>query len=200
MDTKKPRVPIGKKSSDVFNREDVYGCHNYHPLPVALTRGEGVFLWDVEGNQYYDFLSGYSSVNQGHRHPTIIEALKKQADILTLTSRAFFADKLGELEEYATKLLGFDKMLVMNSGCEACESAVKLARKWGYKIKGIKSNEAVIIFVAGNFWGRSIAAVSSSTDPDCFNNYGPFTPNFKIIPYDNLKALKVCPLRIRNDK
>ncbi|KAK7496298.1 hypothetical protein BaRGS_00012463 [Batillaria attramentaria] len=183
-------VKIGPASEAVFAREDKYGAHNYHPLPVALARGEGVFVWDVEGNRYYDFLSAYSACNQGHCHPKIVGALKKQADILTLSSRAFYNNVLGEYEEYITRLFGYDKVLPMNTGVEGGETACKLARKWGYKVKKIQENQARIIFVGGNFWGRTLAAISSSTDPDSFAEYGPYMPGFTIIPYDDTDALE----------
>lgn len=177
-------------SQQVFDREAKYGAHNYHPLPVALCRGEGVKLWDVEGKCYYDFLSAYSAVNQGHCHPKIIQALKEQADILTLTSRAFYSDALGEYEEFLSKLLGYDKVLPMNTGVEAGETACKLARKWGYTVKNIPDNQAKIIFAGGNFWGRTLAAVSSSTDPSSYEGFGPFMPGFSIIPYNDVAALE----------
>lgn len=177
-------------SQQVFDREAKYGAHNYHPLPVALCRGEGVRLWDMEGKCYYDFLSAYSAVNQGHCHPKILQALKEQADILTLTSRAFYSDALGEYEEFLSKLLRYDKVLPMNTGVEAGETACKLARKWGYTVKKIPSNQAKIIFAGGNFWGRTLAAVSSSTDPLSYENFGPFMPGFKIIPYNDTEALE----------
>lgn len=176
-------------SQDVFDREDKYGAHNYHPLPVALCRGEGVFMWDVEGRKYYDFLSAYSAVNQGHCHPKIVSALKKQADVLTLTSRAFYSDVLGEYEEIITKMFGYDKVLPMNTGVEGGETACKLARKWGYSKKKIPENQAKIVFVEGNFWGRTLSAISSSTDPTSYAGFGPFMPGFNIIPYNDLKAL-----------
>ncbi|KAL8562752.1 hypothetical protein ACOMHN_022627 [Nucella lapillus] len=183
-------VKIGPASKAIFDREDKYGAHNYHPLPVALAKGEGVFMWDVEGNRYYDFLSAYSACNQGHCHPKIVAALKKQADIFTLSSRAFHNNVLGQYEEYITRLFGYDKVLPMNTGVEGGETACKLARKWGYKVKKIPENQAKIIFVAGNFWGRTLAAISSSTDPDSFAGYGPFMPGFSIIPYDDVAALE----------
>lgn len=170
--------------------EDRHGAHNYHPLPVVLERGEGVFVWDVEGKKYYDFLSAYSAVNQGHSHPKIVEALVNQAQTLALTSRAFHNSKLGVYEEKITKLFGFDKVLPMNSGAEAVETAVKLARKWAYEVKGIKSNEAKIIVCENNFHGRTTTIVSFSNDPDAHNNYGPFTPGFIKIPYNDLAALE----------
>lgn len=170
--------------------EDRYGAHNYHPLPVVLSRGEGVFVWDVEGKRYFDFLSAYSAVNQGHCHPHILNALNHQAAKLTLTSRAFYNDVLGEYEKFATKLFGYDKILPMNTGVEGGETAVKLARKWGYNVKGIKENKAKIIFVENNFWGRTLAAVSTSSDPDCYRGFGPYVPGFDVIPYNDLDALK----------
>jgi len=170
--------------------EEMYGAHNYHPLPVVLERGEGVFLWDVDGKQYFDFLSAYSAVNQGHCHPKIIGALVQQAQQLTLTSRAFHNNILGEYEEFITQYFGYDKVLPMNTGVEGGETAIKLARKWGYTVKGIKENEAKIIFVEGNFWGRTIAAISSSSDPSSYQGFGPFVPGYKIIPYNDLIALE----------
>ncbi|XP_071827482.1 ornithine aminotransferase, mitochondrial-like [Apostichopus japonicus] len=177
----------------IYAREDKYGAHNYHPLPVALAKGKGVFLWDVEGKRYFDFLSAYSAVNQGHCHPKIVQALQDQAETLCLTSRAFYNDQLGEYEEYVTKLCGFDKLLPMNTGVEGGETACKLARKWGYNVKGVPKNQAKIIVAEGNFWGRTLAACSSSTDPDCYEGFGPFIPGFEIIPYSDLNALeKAC--------
>jgi len=177
-------------TQDYINREDKYGAHNYHPLPVVLERGEGPFVWDVEGKRYFDFLSAYSAVNQGHCHPAIIRALTEQASKLTLTSRAFYNSVLGEYEEYITKYFRYDKVLPMNSGAEADETALKLCRKWAYKKKGISQNNAKIIACEGNFHGRTISIVSMSTDPDARNDYGPFTPGFIIIPYNDLKALE----------
>ena len=177
-------------SQDYINREDKFGAHNYHPLPVVLERGEGVHVWDVEGKQYYDFLSAYSAVNQGHCHPRIIGAMAEQAKKLTLTSRAFYNSVLGEYEEYVTKYFGFDKVLPMNTGAEADETALKLARKWGYKVKGIPQNEAKIIVCNENFHGRTITIISMSTDPDAYSDYGPFTPGFVKIPYNDLEALE----------
>ncbi|VDP01474.1 unnamed protein product [Soboliphyme baturini] len=177
-------------SQEVFDREAKYGAHNYHALPVALTKGKGVYVWDVEGKKYYDFLSAYSAVNQGHCHPKIIEALKTQCDSMTLCSRAFYAEPLGEYEQFITKLFGYDKVLPMNTGVEACESAVKLARRWGYDVKKIPRYRAEVIFAADNFWGRTIAAVSASTDPESYGGFGPFVPGFKVIPYDDLESLK----------
>ncbi|PIK58584.1 putative ornithine aminotransferase, mitochondrial [Apostichopus japonicus] len=179
----------------IYAREDKYGAHNYHPLPVALAKGKGVFLWDVEGKRYFDFLSAYSAVNQGHCHPKIVQALQDQAETLCLTSRAFYNDQLGEYEEYVTKLCGFDKLLPMNTGVEGGETACKLARKWGYNVKGVPKNQAKIIVAEGNFWGRTLAACSSSTDPDCYEGFGPFIPGFEIIPYSDLNALEVSILK-----
>jgi ornithine--oxo-acid transaminase len=177
-------------TQDYIDREDKYGAHNYHPLPVVLERGEGPFVWDVEGKRYFDFLSAYSAVNQGHCHPKIVKALTDQAKILTLTSRAFYNSVLGEYEEYITKYFKYDKVLPMNSGAEADETALKLCRKWAYKKKGIKENNAKIIACEGNFHGRTISIISMSTDPDARNDYGPFTPGFIIIPYNDIKALE----------
>jgi ornithine--oxo-acid transaminase len=177
-------------TQDYINREDKYGAHNYHPLPVVLERGEGPFVWDVEGKRYFDFLSAYSAVNQGHCHPKIIKALTDQASKLTLTSRAFYNSVLGEYEEYITKYFKYDKVLPMNSGAEADETALKLCRKWAYLKKGVKENQAKIICCEGNFHGRTISIVSMSTDPDAKKDYGPFTPGFVIIPYNDLKALE----------
>jgi ornithine--oxo-acid transaminase len=178
------------KSSEAIELESKYGAHNYRPLPVVLSRGKGVYVWDVEGRKYYDFLSAYSAVNQGHCHPKIIEALKQQAERLTLTSRAFYNDVLGLYEQKITKLFGYDKVLPMNTGVEGGETAVKLARRWGYDKKGIPTNEAKIIFASGNFWGRTLAAISSSTDPSSTRGFGPFMPGYIIIPYNNLTALE----------
>jgi ornithine--oxo-acid transaminase len=177
-------------SKDLMAMEDQYGAHNYHPIPVVLSKGEGVFVWDVEGKKYYDFLSAYSAVNQGHCHPRIIKALTEQAQKLTLTSRAFYNDMLGRYEKYMHDYFGYDKILPVNTGVEACETAVKLCRKWGYEVKGIPSNEAKIIFVANNFWGRTLAAISSSTDPNTTRNFGPYMPGYEIIPYNDLDALQ----------
>ncbi len=176
-------------SQDYINREDKYGAHNYHPLPVVLEKGEGVHVWDVEGKKYFDFLSAYSAVNQGHCHPKIIKAMTDQAKILTLTSRAFYNNVLGEFEEYITKYFGYDKVLAMNSGVEADETAIKLARKWGYEKKGIPENEAKIIVAENNFHGRTITIISMSTDPDAYKGFGPYTPGFVTIPYNDLDAL-----------
>ncbi|KAK5649951.1 hypothetical protein RI129_000980 [Pyrocoelia pectoralis] len=179
-----------RSSKAVFDREAKFGAHNYEPIPVAITRGQGVYVWDVEGKKYFDFLSAYSAVNQGHCHPKIVAALKKQADILTLTSRAFYTDALGEFAEYITRMFGYDKVLPINSGVEAGETACKIARKWGYLKKKIPDNEAKIVFAEGNYWGRTLAAISSSTDPSCREHYGPFMPGFLVIPYNNLEALE----------
>jgi len=178
------------KPHDYIEREEKFGAHNYHPLPVVLDRGEGPFVWDVEGKRYYDFLSAYSAVNQGHCHPKIIGALTEQASKLTLTSRAFFNSVLGEYEEYVTKYFGYDKVLPMNTGAEGDETALKLCRKWAYLVKGIKENQAKIIVCDGNFHGRTITIVSMSTDPDARKDYGPFTPGFITIPYNDLAALE----------
>ncbi len=177
------------KSQEYISLENEYGAHNYHPLPVVLSKGEGVFVWDVDGNKYFDFLSAYSAVNQGHCHPKIIQALHDQSQRITLTSRAFHNDQLGPFEKYITELLGFDRVLPMNTGVEGGETAIKLARKWGYTVKGVPSNQAKIVFASGNFWGRTIAAISSSQDPDSYGDFGPFVPGFEIVPYNDLDAL-----------
>ena len=182
--------------SDIMNtkeyiqREDQYGAHNYHPLPVVLDRGEGVYVWDVEGKRYYDFLSAYSAVNQGHCHPEIVGAMAEQARKLTLTSRAFYNSVLGEFEQYVTSYFGYDKVLPMNSGAEGDETALKLCRKWAYEKKGIKENEAKIIVCEGNFHGRTITIISMSTDPDSYKGFGPYTPGFITIPYNDTDALE----------
>lgn len=182
---------VKEKNSQYFiNLEEKHGAHNYHPLPVVLERGEGVFVWDVEGKKYYDFLSAYSAVNQGHSHPKIVDALVNQANKLALTSRAFYNSNLGEYEKKITTLFGFDKVLPMNSGAEAVETAVKLARKWSYEVKGISENAAKIIVCENNFHGRTTTIVSFSNDPDANQNYGPFTPGFVKIPYNDLAALE----------
>ncbi len=178
------------KPHDYIEREEKYGAHNYHPLPVVLDKGEGPFVWDVEGKRYYDFLSAYSAVNQGHCHPKIINALTEQAAKLTLTSRAFFNSVLGEYEEFVTKYFGYDKVLPMNTGAEGDETALKLCRKWAYLVKGIKENQAKIIVCENNFHGRTITIVSMSTDPDARKDYGPFTPGFITIPYNDIPALE----------
>ena len=171
-------------------REEKFGAHNYHPLPVVLERGEGVYVWDVDGKRYYDFLSAYSAVNQGHCHPKIINALTEQSKILTLTSRAFYNNVLGEYEEYITNYFGYDKVLPMNTGAEGDETAIKLCRKWAYQKKGIGENEAMIIVCEGNFHGRTITVISMSSDPEARNEFGPYTPGFITIPYNNIDALE----------
>lgn len=181
---------VNKTSSYFIELEEKYGAHNYHPLPVVLEKGKGVFVWDVEGKKYYDFLSAYSAVNQGHSHPKIVDALVNQAQKLALTSRAFYNANLGEYEKKITELFGFDKVLPMNSGAEAVETAVKLARKWSYEVKGISENTAKIVVCENNFHGRTTTIVSFSNDPDANRNYGPFTPGFIKIPYNDLGALE----------
>src|SRR3972149_2569521 len=178
------------QSKDYIELEERYGAHNYHPIDVVIAKGKGVWVWDVEGKKYLDFLSAYSAVNQGHCHPKIIQAFVDQAHSLTLTSRAFYNDCLGEYEKYITTLLDYDKVLPMNTGVEGGETAVKLARKWAYTVKGIPQYEAKIIFAEGNFWGRTLAAISSSTDPDCKNGFGPYMPGYVLIPYNDIKALE----------
>ena len=177
-------------SKEAIKLENEFGAHNYHPLPVVLKKGVGVYLWDVEGNKYYDFLSAYSAVNQGHCHPKINKALHDQAKVLTLTSRAFHNDILGSYEEYITKLFGYDKVLPMNTGVEGGETANKIARKWGYLKKGINKDQARIVFASGNFWGRTLAAISTSDDPLSYEGFGPYMPGYDIIPYNNLEALE----------
>ena len=183
---------ISVNTSSAIDVENKYGAHNYHPLPVVLSKGEGINVWDVDGNKYFDFLSAYSAVNQGHCHPKIVSALIGQAEKLQLTSRAFYTDALGEYAEYITSLFGYDKVLPMNTGVEGGETALKLCRKWAYKVKGIEKNKAKILFAEGNFWGRTLAACSTSTDPDCFEDFGPFMPGFEIIPYNDLESLKTA--------
>ena len=177
-------------SKELIALEDKYGAHNYHPLPVVLSKGEGVYVWDVEGKRYFDFLSAYSAVNQGHCHPKIISALNEQAAQLTLTSRAFYNDVLGRYEKFVTDLFGYDKVLPMNTGVEGGETANKLARKWGYLKKGIEENKARILFAKGNFWGRTLAAISSSDDPVSYKGFGPYMPGYDLIPYNDLAALE----------
>ena len=177
-------------SKNIIELEYRYGAHNYHPLPVVLEKGSGIFLWDVEGKKYFDFLSAYSAVNQGHCHPKIISALVNQSQKLTLTSRAFHNNILGQYEKFITQFFGYDKVLPMNTGVEGGETAVKLARKWGYEVKKIPKDSAKIVFVEGNFWGRTLGAISSSTDPSSTNGFGPFMPGYEIIPYNDLEALK----------
>jgi ornithine--oxo-acid transaminase len=177
-------------SKDYMAKEDKFGAHNYHPLPVVLAKGSGIYVWDVEGKKYFDFLSAYSAVNQGHCHPKITKALTDQANTLALTSRAFYNNILGDWEEYMTRLFGYDKMLPMNSGAEADETALKLTRKWAYKVKGIPANEAKIIVCDGNFHGRTITIISMSSDPDAYNHYGPYTPGFIHIPFNDTERLE----------
>ena len=183
---------LSEKSNYYLELEDKFGAHNYHPLPVVLSEGKGVYLTDVDGKKYYDFLSGYSAVNQGHCHPTIIEALTKQAQTLTLTSRAFHNNILGEYEKYITEFFGYDKVLPMNTGGEGGETAIKLARRWAYKHKGVPVNQAKVIFAEGNFWGRTLAAISSSTDPSSYKDFGPFMPGFALVPYNDTVALETA--------
>lgn len=177
-------------SQDLMHLEDRYGAHNYHPIPVVLSKGQGVHLWDVEGKQYYDFLSAYSAVNQGHCHPRIINTLVEQAQKLTLTSRAFYNDRLGRFEKYITSYFGYDRVLPMNTGVEGGETAMKLCRKWAYTVKGVPTNQAKVIFARNNFWGRTLAAISASTDPSSTTGFGPFMPGYVIIPYNDLAALE----------
>ena len=193
------RYSTALTSQRVFERYERHGAHVYDPLPVALCKGEGVYLWDVEGQRYLDFLGSYSAVNQGHRHPRIVRAMQEQLDRLTLTSRAFYNDALGEFAEYATSLFGYDKLLPMNTGTEATETTLKLARRWGYDVKGIPRYLAKVIFVEGNFHGRAIGISSASTDPQRYGGYGPFLPNLVVIPFDDLEALEVsCQLNFGN--
>src|SRR5690606_15248200 len=177
-------------SQQAMDLENKYGAHNYHPLPVVLSRGEGVHVWDVEGKQYYDFLSAYSAVNQGHCHPKIVDAMVKQAQTLTLTSRAFYNDVLGRFEEYATQYFGYDKVLPMNTGAEAVETTLKICRKWAYEVKGIAEQQAEIIVCRNNFHGRTTTIISFSSDPIARKNFGPFTDGFIKIEYDNLEELE----------
>jgi ornithine--oxo-acid transaminase len=183
-------VSLTAASQRYLELEEKYGAHNYHPLPVVLNRGEGVYVWDVDGKRYYDFLSGYSAVNQGHCHPKIIAALIAQAQKLTLTSRAFHSDTLGEYAKYITSYFGYDKVLPMNTGVEAVETAIKLARRWGYTVKGVEENKATIIVCANNFHGRTSTVISFSTDPSSYTNFGPYMPGFHVIPYNDLNALE----------
>lgn len=176
-------------SAEAMALEDKYGAHNYHPLPVVLEKGEGVYVWDVEGKKYFDFLSAYSAVNQGHCHPKILKALYEQGEKLTLTSRAFYNNVLGEYEKYITEYFAYDKVLPMNTGVEGGETANKLCRKWAYKVKGVPKNQAKILFAENNFWGRTLAAVSSSSDPLAKDDYGPYMPGYELIPYNDLDAL-----------
>jgi ornithine--oxo-acid transaminase len=183
---------LSERSSYYLHLEEQFGAHNYHPLPVVLDRGEGIFLYDVDGKRYYDFLSGYSAVNQGHCHPKIIEALTTQASKLTLTSRAFHNNLLGEYSKFITNYFGYDKVLPMNTGVEGGETAIKLARRWAYDKKGVAENQAKIIFAEGNFWGRTLAAISSSTDPSSYKGFGPFMPGFGLVPYNDIAALEAA--------
>ena len=180
-------IDSSKRAIDLENK---YGAHNYHPLPVVLSKGEGIYVWDVEGKKYFDYLSAYSAVNQGHCHPKIISCLSDQAKKLTLTSRAFYNDTLGEYEKFITEYFKYDKVLPMNTGVEGGETANKIARKWGYEVKGIEENKAKIIFVNGNFWGRTLAAISTSDDPLSYKGFGPYMPGYETIPYNDLVALE----------
>ena len=188
MLTETQNVSAGQQK--FIDLEDNYGAHNYHPLPVVLEKGEGVHVWDVDGKKYYDFLSAYSAVNQGHCHPHIIKALTTQAQKLTLTSLAFYNNVLGNYEKFMTEFFGYDRVLPMNTGVEGGETAIKLCRKWAYKVKGIEENKAKILFAENNFWGRTLAAVSSSTDPSAYSDYGPYLPGFEIVKYNDLSALE----------
>jgi ornithine--oxo-acid transaminase len=181
---------LSPRMQSFLDLEEKYGAHNYHPLPVVLEKGEGVFVWDVEGKKYYDFLSGYSAVNQGHCHPKIIAALVEQSKKLTLTSRAFHNNLLGEYEKFITDYFGYDKVLPMNTGVEGGETAIKLARRWAYTKKGVAENKAKVIFAEGNFWGRTLAAISSSTDPASYKGFGPYMPGFELVPYNDVIALE----------
>lgn len=192
-------MEITKNAQRYIDQEAKYGAHNYHPLPVVLSRGKGVHVWDVDGKQYYDFLSAYSAVNQGHCHPKIVQALKDQAEELCLTSRAFYNDDLGPYEEFVHNYFGYDKMLPMNSGAEAVETGVKLGRRWGYRVKGIPAGEALVIVCENNFHGRTISIVSMSTDPSAYTDYGPYTPGFIKIPYNDVDALEAV-LKENGDK
>jgi len=183
---------VSSNTQKYLDLENTYGAHNYHPIPVVLEKGEGVYLFDVDGKKYFDFLSGYSAVNQGHCHPAIIKTLQEQAAKLTLTSRAFHNNLLGEYEKYITEYFGYDKVLPMNTGVEGGETAIKLARRWGYAVKGIPENQAKILFAEGNFWGRTLAAISSSTDPSSYKGFGPYMPGFGIVPYNDLQALETA--------
>ncbi len=182
--------PTTISTQQAIELEEKHGAHNYHPIPVVITRGEGVYVWDVEGNRYYDFLAAYSAVNQGHCHPRILQAMIDQASRLTLTSRAFHNDILGEYEAFMTKLFGYDKLLPMNTGVEGGETAIKLTRRWAYDVKGIEKNKAKILFAEGNFWGRTLSAISTSTDPSSYEGFGPYMPGFEVIPYNDIPALE----------
>ncbi|OQR90800.1 ornithine aminotransferase, mitochondrial precursor [Achlya hypogyna] len=183
-------APTSAKSAEFIAREDKFGAHNYHPLPVVIKEAKGVHMWDVDGKKYYDFLSAYSAVNQGHCHPRILAALTEQAQKLTLTSRAFYNDVLGEYEEFVTKFFGYDRVLPMNTGVEGGETAIKLARRWAYDVKGVPANQAKVIFAHGNFWGRTMSAISSSDDSDAFGGFGPYMPGFDKVPYNDIDALR----------
>ncbi|MDA0912710.1 MAG: ornithine--oxo-acid transaminase [Bacteroidetes bacterium] len=186
------KLTTPQSSSHAMELENAHGAHNYHPLPVVLDRGEGVYVWDIEGNKYFDFLSAYSAVNQGHCHPKIVGAMNEQAKKLTLTSRAFYNSNLGKYEQFVTSFFGYDKVLPMNTGAEAVETAIKIARKWAYDVKGVPAGQAKIITCQGNFHGRTTTIVSFSTDPDSTGGFGPFTPGFEVIPYDDIDALEVA--------
>ena len=183
---------LGLASEVVIDRNEQYVALNYFSSPLVLSKGEGVHVWDMEGKRYLDFLSGFSALNQGHRHPRIIKAMKDQLDRITLTSRSYYNDALGEFAEYTTKLFGYDRLLPTNTGVEGAESAVKLARRWAYDVKGVPRNQATVVFARGCFWGRSIAAISASTDPESYEGFGPYVSNFVSIDFDNLSALEVC--------
>jgi len=185
-----PMPAASDNQEEYIRREDRYGAHNYAPIPVVISKAEGVNVWDVDGKQYFDFLSAYSALNQGHNHPKIVKAMVDQVSTLSLTSRAFYNDVLGEYEEYITNLFGYDKVLPMNTGVEGGETAIKLARRWGYDVKGVRENKAKVLFAENNFWGRTLAAISSSTDPSSFQGFGPFMPGFECIPYNDLGALQ----------
>ena len=178
------------KSAELIELEENFGAHNYHPIPVVLERGEGVYVWDVDGKKYFDFLAAYSAVNQGHCHPRIIKALTTQAQKLTLCSRAFYNSLLGEYEKFITEYFGFDKVLPMNTGVEGGETAIKLARRWAYDVKGVKENQAKIVFANGNFWGRTLAAISASNDPSSYKGFGPYMTGYELVDYNDLKALE----------
>ena len=178
-------------SKEAMNLEENYGAHNYHPLPVVLAKGKGVYVWDPEGNRYFDFLSAYSAVNQGHCHPRIIGALQEQAETLTLTSRAFYNNRLGEFEKFITEFFGFDNVLPMNTGAEAVETAIKICRKWGYEVKGIPKNKAKIVVCSNNFHGRTTTIISFSSNPNASTNFGPYTPGFVKVEYNNLEQLEL---------
>jgi ornithine--oxo-acid transaminase len=190
MSTEQTTLSSLLTSSESMRLEDKYGAHNYHPIPVVIDKGEGVYVWDLEGKRYFDFLSAYSAVNQGHCHPRIIQALTEQPTKVTLTSRSFYNSRLGVYEKFITDFFGYDKVLPMNTGVEGGETAMKLARRWAYDVKKVPANEAKMVFVEGNFWGRTLAAISSSTDPSSTNGFGPFVPGYIIVPYNNLQALE----------